>query len=97
MFARVQVQLGVREQAVWIPEAAIVPRGQDLFVYKVNAVAGDAGSKVELVRVQTGSRKVGEVEIVKGIAAGDMVVTEGVQKIGPGSTVRLMEPDAVKK
>ena len=29
MFARVQVQLGVREQAAWVPEAAIVPRGQE--------------------------------------------------------------------
>ena len=27
MFARVQVELGVREKAIWIPEAAIVPRG----------------------------------------------------------------------
>jgi hypothetical protein len=33
---------------------------------------------------------VGEVEIVKGIAAGDMVVTEGTQRIGPGSPVMVM-------
>jgi membrane fusion protein (multidrug efflux system) len=85
MFARVQVQLGVREKAVWIPEAAIVPRGQDLFVFRVKE------GKAELVRVQTGSRKVGEVEIVKGIEAGDLVVTEGVQKIGPGSSVLLLD------
>jgi len=95
MFARVQVQLGVREQAVWIPEAAIVPRGQDLFVFRV-AAAQDSGGKVELVKVQTGSRKVGEVEIVKGLAAGDLVVTEGVQKIGPGSAVTLMKEEVKK-
>jgi membrane fusion protein (multidrug efflux system) len=83
MFARVQVELGVREKAVWIPEAAIVPRGQDSYVYRV------AESKAELVKVQTGSRRVGEVEIVKGIGAGDLVVTEGTQKIGPGSAVKL--------
>ena len=35
MFARVQVELGVREKAVWIPEAAIVPRGQDSYVFRV--------------------------------------------------------------
>jgi len=39
--------------------------------------------------VQTGSRRVGEVEIVKGISTGDLVVTEGTQKIGPGSAVKL--------
>ena len=90
MFARVQVQLGVREQAVWIPEAAIVPRGQDLYVFRI------ADGKAELVKVQTGTRKVGEVEIVKGLAAGDMVVTDGVQKIGPGSPVSLMKEEVKK-
>jgi membrane fusion protein (multidrug efflux system) len=90
MFARVQVQLGVREQAVWIPEAAIVPRGQDSYVYRV------VDSKAELVKVQTGSRKPGEVEIVKGLAGGDLVVTEGTQKIGPGSAVNLMKEEVKK-
>ena len=90
MFARVQVQLGVREQAVWISEAAIVPRGQDLYVFRI------ADGKAELVKVQTGTRKVGEVEIVKGLAAGDMVVTDGVQKIGPGSPVSLMKEEVKK-
>jgi membrane fusion protein, multidrug efflux system len=94
MFARVQVQLGVREKAVWVPEAAIVPRGQDLFVFRV--LAGPDGSKVELVRVQLGSRKVGEVEVVKGVAGGDLVVTEGTQKIGPGSSVILSKEETKK-
>jgi len=85
MFARVQVQLGVREKAVWVPEGAIVPRGQDSYVFRV--VEG----KAEQVKVQTGLRKVGEVEIAKGLAAGDLVVTEGTQRIGPGSPVTVMQ------
>ena len=94
MFARVQVQLGVREKAVWIPEAAIVPRGQDSYVFRV---VGDAkGGKVELVKVRTGARKVGEVEVLGGVAAGDLVVTEGVQKIGPGAPVVLLDGAAKK-
>lgn len=84
MFARVELRLGTRENAIWIPEEAIVPRGQESFVYRV--VQG----KAELVKVEIRSRKVGEVEISKGIAAGDLVVTEGVQKIGPGSAVMVM-------
>jgi membrane fusion protein (multidrug efflux system) len=93
MFARVQLELGVRDKAVWVPEAAIVPRGQDSFVYRV------AGGKAALVKVRTGIRRPGEVEIVNGIAAGDLVVTEGVQKIGPGSAVQLLGADekAAKK
>jgi membrane fusion protein, multidrug efflux system len=84
MFARVQLQLGVRDNAVWVPEQAIVPRGQDAFVFRVN------GGKVDLVQVRTGVRKVGEVEILQGIEGGDLVVTEGTQRIGPGSAVSVL-------
>lgn len=88
MFARVWAQLEVRENAVWVPEQAIVPRGQDAFVFRV------VNGKAELVKVQTGVRKVGEVEIAKGITAGDLVVTEGVQRLGPGSAVNVMQKPA---
>ena len=84
MFARVQLTLGVRENAVWIPEEAIVPRGQDSYVWRV------VDGKAELVPVQTGTRKVGEVEIVKGLAAGDVVVTEGTQRLAPGMQVSII-------
>jgi membrane fusion protein (multidrug efflux system) len=96
MFARVQLELGVREKAIWIPEAAIVPKGQESFVFRVTAGPG-GGGKADLVRVQTGARKVGEVEIVKGLAAGDLVVIEGTQKVGPGSSVSLMGDVPAKK
>ena len=36
----------------------------------------------------------GEVEIAKGIAAGDLVVTEGTQRLGPGSAVNVMQKPA---
>ena len=95
MFGRVQVQLGVREKAIWIPEAAIVPKGQDTTVYRVQ-VGPDGGGKVDVVRVQTGVRKVGEVEIVKGLTEGELVVTEGTQKVGPGSAVTLIKNELKK-
>ena len=72
-----------------------MPRGQDTTVFRV--IAGpDGGGKAEVVRVQTGVRKVGEVEIVKGLAEGDLVVTEGTQKIGPGSSVILIKEELKK-
>jgi len=84
MFGRVLLQLAVRDKAIWVPEQAIVPRGQDAFVFRV------ANGKADLVKVQTGTRRVGEVEIRSGIAAGELVVTEGTQRIGPGSAVSVM-------
>jgi membrane fusion protein, multidrug efflux system len=84
MFARVSLTLGTRENAIWIPEEAIVPRGQDSFVFRV------IDGKAELVQVQTGTRKVGEVEITKGLAGGDLVVTEGTQRLAPGMQVSII-------
>ena len=88
MFARVHITLGARAKAVWVPEEAIVPRGQNSFVFRV------VDGKAELVPVVIGARKVGEVEIEKGIAAGDLVVTDGTQKIGPGAPVTLLPAGA---
>src|SRR6185436_1877971 len=54
MFGRVLLQLAVRDKAIWVPEQAIVPRGQDAFVFRV------ANGKADMVKVQTGTRRVGE-------------------------------------
>lgn len=85
MFARVVLQLGTRAEAVWAPEQSIVPRGRDNFLFRI------VDGKAEQVKVQLGVRTVGEVEILKGINAGDLVVTEGAERIRPGSPVAVME------
>lgn len=87
MFARVSVQLGERKNAIWIPEQAIVPRGQESTVYKV------VDGKVAVVPVRLGMRQRGEVEILQGVAAGEQVITDGTQKVGPGAAVMVL-PDA---
>ena len=91
MFARVLLQLGARDKAIWVPEQAIVPRGQDSFVFRV------ADGKAEMVRVKVGIRRPGEVEIVSGLAAGDLVVTDGTLRIFPGAAVMLMADDKANK
>jgi len=89
LFARVSVQLDKREQAISIPEQSIVPQGKDTFVYKVL----DNGAKTQITKVQIGGRRPGVVEITGGLAAGDMVVTEGALKLAmmpPGAPVTVM-------
>jgi len=90
MFARVYLQLGQRDNAVWVPEAAIVPRGQESFVFRV------VDGKAALVKVRLGMRRVGEVEVLEGIAGGDIVVTEGNQRIQPGGAISVMGAAAPK-
>ena len=88
MSVRVGIELGHRASALLIPEQAIWPQGEAKMVYRiVNGVA-------QLVPVTLGTRLPGQVEVVSGLQAGDVVVTSGQLKIGDGSPVRIATPPA---
>ncbi|HEX2258010.1 MAG TPA: efflux RND transporter periplasmic adaptor subunit [Afifellaceae bacterium] len=80
-FARVTVVVEERDDALLVPEQALLPRGSDFFVYKV------VDGKALMVQVETGRRRAGNVEIVSGLSAGDVIVTGGHQKIRDGAPV----------
>ncbi len=86
MFARVTAVFGERENALVVPEEAIVPQGQRISVYRV--VDGkNADEKVaQRVDVKLGIRGPGRVEVLEGLAAGDLVVTAGQQRLQRDST-----------
>lgn len=84
LFARVTVLLQLKEDALTVPEQAIVPQGDSQFVYKI------VDGKVKLTKVVTGTRREGRVEIVEGLTAGDEVVTAGQLKIRDGSAVSVV-------
>ena len=71
--------------ALLVPEQAIVPERSKQFVF----VVGEDGV-VERREVRTGRRKPGVVEIIEGLAAGEMVISEGTQKARPGQTVTVI-------
>jgi membrane fusion protein (multidrug efflux system) len=92
MFARVNAVFGMRENAMVIPEEAIIPQGGRTFVVKV--VAGEKPDSLmsERVAVKTGLRQPGKVEILEGLAAGDTVVTAGHQRLQKdGTLVRVVD------
>jgi membrane fusion protein (multidrug efflux system) len=92
MFARVNAVFGSRENALVIPEEAIIPQGGRTFVVKV--VAGDKPDVQvsERVAVKVGLRQPGKVEILEGLAAGDTVVTAGHQRLQKdGTAVRVVD------
>lgn len=96
MFARMRVIVGSRDNALLVPEEAIVPSGEDFFVFRVVGKE-DAGAVVQRVRVRTGVRRDAKVEIVDGLAEGDRVVTAGMRLARDGQQVRVLPPDAAKK
>jgi membrane fusion protein (multidrug efflux system) len=100
MFARVNAVFGSRENALVIPEEAVIPQGGRTFVVKV--VAGEKPDTLvsERVTVKVGLRQPGKVEILEGLAAGDTVVTAGHQRLQKDGTpvrvVDLSQPGAGK-
>ena len=84
MFARVRVLLGDRPNALMVPEEAVVPFGDDFFVYTV------ADGKAKRVRVKLGVRREAQVELIEGVSAGDQVVTAGIRVQRDGQPVRVV-------
>lgn len=77
------VKLTVSETpALMLPEEALIPEGARKFVFVVR------DGKAVRTDVEIGRRRPGEVEIVSGLNEGDVVVTEGTQKIRDGVPVR---------
>jgi membrane fusion protein (multidrug efflux system) len=73
---------------VLVPESAVVPRGSDTFVYRVD------GDKAVETKVRLGERSGGEVAVLEGIAPGAIVVTAGQQRLRDGARVELVQPPA---
>lgn len=70
-----------------IPEISVIAEGSKTFVYVVDSTRQPAVvAKTELT---LGARERGSVEVVSGLKSGDLVVTDGVLKVRPGSAVRV--------
>jgi membrane fusion protein (multidrug efflux system) len=84
MFLTVRISRSASDALV-IPEQALVPEQGNVFVFVVK----DGTAEKRLVRI--GQRRVGDVQVVQGLEAGEAVVTEGTQKLRNGAKVRLVE------
>jgi membrane fusion protein (multidrug efflux system) len=95
MFARVKLITRSERDALMLPEQALVPLGTEQFVFRVT------DGKVTRVKVETGQRREGKVEIVSGVNKEDLIVTAGQLKLRDGATVKVTGsqprdgPDAV--
>ena len=92
MFARVRTVFSVRDNALVIPEEAIVPQGGKQFVIKLLEGPTEQTRSTQRVEVKLGLRRPGKVEVLEGLQAGETVVTTGQQRIQrDGTTVTLLE------
>ncbi|CAI8988239.1 membrane fusion protein, multidrug efflux system [Pseudomonas sp. IT-347P] len=87
LLVTVKIQTALDKDALVVPPT-VVQRGLDQhFVYRVN------GDKVEAVQVQMVYQGSGQ-DIIKGVKAGDVLVTDGQSRLKPGSTVQVMTEPA---
>ena len=84
MLVRVEVDRGERS-VLQVPEAALIPAGDDQFVF----VVGE-DSKAVRTKVVAGRRRVGAVEILSGLAEGARVVVDGVVRVRPDAPVTVV-------
>jgi membrane fusion protein, multidrug efflux system len=80
------VQSANPELALMIPQTAIQVDQIGPFALVVNAE-----NKIEVKRIELGAASGTNYVVSKGLAAGDRVVTEGVQKVRPGQQVQASE------
>ena len=81
MFLSVTLVISRRDDAVLVPEEAIVSGASERFVYAV--IDGMAVRTV----VETGDSVAGRIEILSGLAPGIEVIVGGVQKVSDGTRV----------
>ncbi|MET0348790.1 MAG: efflux RND transporter periplasmic adaptor subunit [Rhizobacter sp.] len=91
MFARARLVFSTREEAVVVPEEALVPQGGRQFVLKV--VDGPQGPTTERLEARLGLRVPGKVEIMDGLKVGDLVVTAGQARLmrADGLSVKVVQ------
>lgn len=85
LFARIVVKGETESQVVLVPESAVIPRGGENFVYRIE------DGKVVEAKVKLGDRANAEVQILDGLAGDAAVVTAGQQKIKNGASVTVVE------
>lgn len=91
MFAKLDLTLTLRDSALVIPEPALVSDGDMTTVFTVSS-----SNTAVMKPVKTGLRLAGKVEVISGLAEGEKVIVEGLQKLGPGSPVKSGGAEASK-
>lgn len=91
-FVRLTVKGAVRQNAIVIPQRAVLEGPQGKFVYVVGA-----DNKAEVRPVETGDWSGDQWVILKGLSPRDKVIIDGMARIfAPGTPVQIADAPAVK-
>jgi membrane fusion protein, multidrug efflux system len=91
MFARVRLLFSDERDSVAVPEQSLIPVGDEQYLFKV------VDGRAQRSKVEIGQRREGQVEVLQGLTAGDVVVTAGQLKLRDGLPVRIAEEKSADK
>ena len=83
MFARVRLLFSDERDSVAVPEQSLIPVGDEQYLFKV------VDGRAQRFKVEIGQRRDGQVEVLQGLVAGEVVVTAGQLKLRDGSQVKI--------
>ena len=89
-YVGVLLESGEPESAVVIPQSALQLDQQGVFVLIV-----DADRKARVRRVAVGATEGAVIVVESGLEAGELVITQGIQKVRPGQVVSATPPKAL--
>lgn len=88
-FLRVRIALPAEEGVIAVPQTAVSSTlyGDSIYVVRKGEAADEL--KVEQVFVTLGRRSGGRIEVAKGLAPGDEIVTSGQNRLASGAKVKV--------
>ncbi len=92
-FVRLNIDLPEETGVIAVPQTAVISSLYGDYVYIVRPRDEAEGTEVRQTFVTTGRRSHGQIEIVSGVEAGDMVVTAGQNRLSNRAPVTL-EPES---
>ncbi|MDR4505883.1 MAG: efflux RND transporter periplasmic adaptor subunit [Candidatus Scalindua sp.] len=92
MFASLNLIVDIQNDALIIPETAMMLKGDEVSVFTV-----DNEDRVHLMKIEVGLRFDGMIQILSGLKEGEIVVTEGHQKLREGVKVTMKFQEETEK
>jgi membrane fusion protein (multidrug efflux system) len=83
----VTVERGAPKSALIVPQSAVQVDQAGRYVLLV-----DDAKKVELRRITTGAEEGSDIVVTSGLKQGELIITEGIQKVRPGQLVSASPP-----
>lgn len=83
LFMAARIRIAERPDALLIPEQAVVAEARSTFAWRIR------DGYAERVDLRLGVRRYGEVEVVDGLSAGDIVAVGGLQRLRAGAAITV--------